>query len=158
LLHTQVYHYYFFLRTIWSSYLVYSMLPVSLKCSFVIVPSVFFKGVQHCVIKFVSELRQIGGFLWVSFTNKANSHDIAEILLKVALSTIKQTKKQIHYLVFNLILIWDGFKLTVLVVLSTDCIGSYNPTTMRSRPRRPLYNFDTFRMQKLSWKPLIDYF
>jgi hypothetical protein len=29
----------------------------------------------------------------VSFTNKTNRHDIAEILLKVALSTIKQTKQ-----------------------------------------------------------------
>ena len=42
MLHTQVYHYYFFLKTIWSLYLVYPMLPVSLKCSFVVVPSVFF--------------------------------------------------------------------------------------------------------------------
>jgi hypothetical protein len=29
----------------------------------------------------------------VSSTNKTNGHDIAEILLKVALSTIKQTNK-----------------------------------------------------------------
>jgi hypothetical protein len=50
-----------------------------------------YRGVQHCVIKFVSDLRQIGGFLWLSFTNKTDSHDVAEILLKVALSTIKQT-------------------------------------------------------------------
>ena len=41
-------------------------------------------SVQHYVIKFVSDLRQVGGFLRVrvpmSFTNKADSHDIAEIL------------------------------------------------------------------------------
>jgi hypothetical protein len=30
----------------------------------------------------------------VSSTNKADRHDIAEILLKVALNTIKQTNKQ----------------------------------------------------------------
>ena len=41
------------------------------------------RGVQHYVIKFVSDLRQFGGFL---------RHNISEILLKVALSTIKQQK------------------------------------------------------------------
>jgi hypothetical protein len=30
----------------------------------------------------------------VSFTNKTDSHDITEILLKVALNTTKQTNKQ----------------------------------------------------------------
>ena len=54
---------------------------------------------QHYVIKFVSELRQVGGFL------KTDRHDITEILLKVALNTIKQTKKQknrtMYILFFN---------------------------------------------------------
>ena len=36
-------------------------------------------SIQHYVIKLVSDLRQIGGFL---------CHDILEILLKVALTTI----------------------------------------------------------------------
>jgi hypothetical protein len=49
--------------------------------------------VQHYVIKFVSDLRQVGGFLQVlrfhpgppvSSTNKTYRRDIAEILLKVA--------------------------------------------------------------------------
>jgi hypothetical protein len=46
--------------------------------------------VQHYMIKFVSDLRQ------VSFINKTDRHDIKEILLKVALNTIKpnQTIKQ----------------------------------------------------------------
>jgi hypothetical protein len=46
------------------------------------------------VKKFVSDLRQVGGFLCipVSSTNKTDYHDITEILLKVALNTIKQTK------------------------------------------------------------------
>jgi translation initiation factor IF-3 len=42
------------------------------------------RGVQHYVIKFVSDLRQVGGFLSapsVSSTNKTDRHDI----------TIKQT-------------------------------------------------------------------
>jgi hypothetical protein len=56
------------------------------------------RGVQHYVIKFVSELRQVGGFLRfhpVSSTNETDRHDITEILLKVALNTIKQTNKTI---------------------------------------------------------------
>jgi hypothetical protein len=49
------------------------------------------------VIKFVSDLRQAGGFLWVLWfpsINKTDRHDITEILLKVALSTIKPTNHQ----------------------------------------------------------------
>jgi hypothetical protein len=41
---------------------------------------------QHYVIKFVSDLRP--GTM-VSSTNKTDRHDIADILLKVALNTIK---------------------------------------------------------------------
>jgi hypothetical protein len=46
------------------------------------------------VIKIVNDLRQVGGFVLVirfSSTNKTDHHDITEILLKVALNTIKQT-------------------------------------------------------------------
>ena len=51
------------------------------------------------MIKFVSDLRQVGGFSAgppVSSTNKTDCHDIADILLKVALNTIsnKQTNNQ----------------------------------------------------------------
>ena len=50
-------------------------------------------SIQHHAIKFVSVLRQVGGFLWVlwdpvSSTNKTDHHDITEILLKVALNSI----------------------------------------------------------------------
>jgi hypothetical protein len=48
------------------------------------------------VIKFVSDLQQVGGFspgTPVSSTNKTDSHDMTEILLKVVLNTIKQTKQ-----------------------------------------------------------------
>jgi hypothetical protein len=54
------------------------------------------RGVQHYVIKFVRDLRQVGVFsagIPVSSTNKTDCHDITEILLKVALNTIKQTNK-----------------------------------------------------------------
>jgi hypothetical protein len=43
------------------------------------------RGVQHYVIKFVSNLRQIGVFSGYSgsSTNKSDRHDITDILLKV---------------------------------------------------------------------------
>jgi hypothetical protein len=50
--------------------------------------------IQHYVIKFVSDLWHVGGFSLgppISFTNKTDHHDIAEILLEVALNTTKQT-------------------------------------------------------------------
>jgi hypothetical protein len=47
-------------------------------------------SIQHYVIKFVSDLRQVGGFTGtpVSSTNKTDRHLITEILLKVALNAI----------------------------------------------------------------------
>ena len=53
-------------------------------------------SIQHYVIKFVSDLRQVSVFSTgtpVSSTNKTDSHDITEILLKVALSRIPPQKK-----------------------------------------------------------------
>ena len=49
---------------------------------------------QQFVIKFVSNLSQVGGFLHrtpVSSMNKTDRHDIAKILLTVALNTITPT-------------------------------------------------------------------
>jgi hypothetical protein len=40
------------------------------------------------MIKFVSDLRQVGGFSPVSSTNNTDRHDITELLLKVVLSNI----------------------------------------------------------------------
>ena len=54
------------------------------------------RGVQHYVIKFVGDLQQIGGFLRViRFPPpiKTDRHDITQILLKVAVNTIKKNKK-----------------------------------------------------------------
>ena len=48
---------------------------------------------QHYVMKFVSDLREIGGFLQVSFTNEIDHHDITEMLLKVVLNTLKWQQK-----------------------------------------------------------------
>jgi hypothetical protein len=52
-------------------------------------------SMQHYVIKFVCDLRQVDGFLRVlrfSPPIKLDCHDITEILVKVALNTINQTK------------------------------------------------------------------
>jgi len=48
--------------------------------------------VYNYVIKFVSDLQQVGGTP-VSSTIKTDRHDITEILLKVALNTINQTNQ-----------------------------------------------------------------
>ena len=52
-------------------------------------------SIQHYVIKFVSYLRQVGGFFWVlwtvSSTNKTDRQDETEIFLKVVLNTITLT-------------------------------------------------------------------
>ena len=56
------------------------------------------RGVQHYVIKFVSDLRQVNGFLPgppVSFNNKSDCHNITELLLKVALNNINQNKPNV---------------------------------------------------------------
>jgi hypothetical protein len=49
-------------------------------------------SIQHYVIKFVSALRQVGGFhrvFPVSSTNKTDRHDVTEILLKVGIKNHK---------------------------------------------------------------------
>jgi hypothetical protein len=48
----------------------------------------------HYVIQFVSDLRQVGDFLWVfrfPLPIKLTTHDFTEILLKVVLNTITLT-------------------------------------------------------------------
>jgi hypothetical protein len=60
------------------------------------------------VIKFVSDLQQVGGFLRgtpVSSTKKTDSHDVTEILLKVALNTIALTLTHNLGFAFDVILI-----------------------------------------------------
>ena len=62
-------------------------------------------SIQHYVIKFVSDLQQVSGFLQVlRFPPpiKTDRHDIAEILLKVALNIITRQKHIFLYSVFVL--------------------------------------------------------
>ena len=57
------------------------------------------RGVQHYVIEFVTYMRRISGFLRVFRfppPRKTDRHDIAEVLLIVALNTIKQKNKLIR--------------------------------------------------------------
>ena len=62
-------------------------------------------SIQHYVIKFVSDLRHVGGYrrvLLVPSPNKTDRHDIIEILLKVALNTITLTlQRHLHKLSAN---------------------------------------------------------
>jgi hypothetical protein len=70
----------------------------------------------------------------ISSTNKTDRHDIAEILLKVALYTINQTKPTFHLSqvtdkLYHICCIeytspWTGFEFTTLMVIGTDCTGS----------------------------------
>jgi hypothetical protein len=59
-------------------------------------------AIQHYVIKFDSDSRQISGFLrtLVSSITKADLHDISEILSKVVLNTITLTLQvDVHLMV-----------------------------------------------------------
>ena len=55
--------------------------------------------IQHYVKKFGSNLRQVSSFLqvhvlWFPPPTELTRHDITEILLKVALNTVNQTKPE----------------------------------------------------------------
>ena len=65
-------------------------MPISTKVvsSYLVHGDVY--SIKYYVIKLVSDLRQVGGFLRilpVSSTHKTDTHDIAEMLLNVALNT-----------------------------------------------------------------------
>ena len=64
--------------------------------------------IQHYVIKFVSDLRQVDSFapgVPVFSSNKTDRHDVTEILLKVALNTITLTPiLSCEYLYFSILL------------------------------------------------------
>jgi hypothetical protein len=71
---------------------------------------------QHYVIRFVSDLRQVDRWLCpgtpVSSTNKTDRHDITKILLKVALISINPNPTN---LIVNTFVIY--FRLQVFIIL-----------------------------------------
>ena len=84
----------YYLRDVADLQLLVQSIPITTK----VVSSNHVHGevysIQHNVMKFVSDLRQVGGFFPstpVSPTNKADRHAITEILLKVGLNTISKT-------------------------------------------------------------------
>ena len=56
-------------------------------------------SIQHLVIKFVKEMRQLGSFsvIPVSSTNKTERHGVTEIVLYVALNTITLTPYSVNH-------------------------------------------------------------
>jgi hypothetical protein len=81
-------------------------------------------SIQHYVIKFVSGLRQVGGFLSGDsiFLHQQNwPHDIAEKYLKVALNAITITPKKVAHdiLIITRILMYKDELIKLNVVSST---------------------------------------
>jgi hypothetical protein len=79
----------------------------------------------HYLIKFVSDLRQVGVFsptTPVSYTNKTDRHDITELLLKVALNTINH--KDIQYEWTN---IWYMLERTRIATSYFKCLSTSLP-------------------------------
>ena len=95
-------------------------LQVQLTCTCIYINN--FHLIETQVEKCISDLRQVGGFLpVVRFppTNKTDIHYITEILLKVALNTIKQTNKQTNKLqVENALKILTGFPCCYMVYIN----------------------------------------
>ena len=54
---------------------------------------------------------------------------------------LQVTDKPYHIMLYRARRACERFELTTLVVIGADCTGSYNPTTIRSRPRRTQYKF-----------------
>jgi hypothetical protein len=75
-------------------------------------------SIQHYVIKFVSDFRWFSPWYYSSSTKKTYHHDIAEILLKVALNIIRQpviinsTEFFVHHYMIDWLIDWLCFDAT----------------------------------------------
>jgi len=91
----------------------------------------------------------------VSFTNKTDHHDIAEILLKVALNTIKQTnKRHAFYFSFTVptfnttVTVSTMFTLNLPLTLSRRTVGEYISAV--------LLNVKSYHRVEIMGKPKIE--
>ena len=90
-------------------------------------------SIQHYVNKFVSEFRpMVFSGTPVSFTNKTNRHDMTEILLKVALNTIKLTITLQNFLMLFTYLDFFERKNPEYCTLPEVFASSLNPGYLRS--------------------------
>jgi hypothetical protein len=106
-------------------------------------------SIQHYVIKFVSDFRWFSPWYYSSSTKKTYHHDIAEILLKVALNIIRQpviinsTEFFVHdWLIDWLIVFWCYFRQYFSYIMTTSFSGGGSrrePPTMGKQ----LVNFIT---------------
>ena len=71
---------------------------------------------QHCVIKFVSDLRNFGDFLHFPPPIHTERHNITEILLKLALNTMTLPYPKLEIVI------------TGSTIPNTDIIDRYNET------------------------------
>jgi hypothetical protein len=90
---------------------------------------------QHYVIKFVSDLRQVGFFPPVSSTNKTDRHDITVILLKVALNSITLTPKTEQWFIIPAISCRKGHTFITMAVLYRCWAGFFCASSLKQRPR-----------------------
>jgi hypothetical protein len=93
-------------------------------------------SIQHHEIKFINDLRQVGGFIRVPlFPPPILTATIIKILLKMVLNTIS-LNPVFEWCCIEYTSPWAWFELTTLVVIGTNCIGSCKSIWTRSR--RPL--------------------
>jgi hypothetical protein len=102
-------------------------------------------SIHHYVIKFVSDLRQVGGLLFRYsgfLTNKTDCHNITEILLKVALNTINQPTNRINWKIktnfyYNKLSHGKPFWLqtdddNAIIIRTQNCLRSYKNRERKS--------------------------
>ena len=62
--------------------------------------------------------------------------------------TWRKVTNKLYHIMYRVHFAWAGFELTTSVVIGTDCIGSCNPTTIRSHHDGALVPFLTFDQSK----------
>jgi hypothetical protein len=100
------------------------------------------------VIKFVSDPRQVGGFLHQT----SDIHDITEILLKVALNTLNQNLNQIEMIYFGFYI-----KSININIISLKHLIDYTIISDYALPILPFVTYVISIMILSSTKPVIYY-